>query len=703
MPNTSRVEDRTEWRIAAVLFCLLLGISAWLLTLGWKNGNLPGHEFRQTQTALSALFIQRDGHFTLAYPTPVLGAPWAVPMEFPLYQWMTVVVSNQTGWPIVQAGRAVSALGLYLALAALWPLLGRLGLAPARRLVVMGFVLTCPVYLFYSRGFLIETTELALSLWFLAAFTRFIAGNKLKWLPIVTALGVAAGVVKVTTFMVFLIPAGFLTLLEMNRARSRGWWAALQPGVWALAAIALPVAATAWWTHFADGVKTANLSAHFLRSSNLTEFNFGNAESRFAAATWAGHWRNLTHGIAAPALLLVALALALSLARRIWRQVLFCVICYVLPLVIFPTLYSWHDYYSLANAVLLLTAIGLVAAAMLDVRRKWIAWVVLIALHGTQLWLYRQSYVPLQVHVSPGGSDMTEAVRYMTDQDDAIITAGKDWDSGVAFYSQRRALMIRAGMERDWTYLHEAFKSQKGQAYTVFIDYGNHLGNANLLQLLDEYFQIDPRPLFRWEEATVYGRRDRRAIMVDALRRHKAMIPRVELDSSTDKEDYAITNREVRTDDLLKDQQEIMSLFSPRPWKFFHQFGSAWGQEEGRKVVLAHPLSRLWFHGSVGANTVRIEFCLLAGAYANDVPPGDQTDGVEFFVEKESANGDHERLKSVFLDPAKKTEDRGFHVMELPVQLAAGESIVVGCGSGPAGNLSRDWAAFSSIKISPGK
>lgn len=686
-----------------MLFCLLVGLNAWIVSLGWNNGNLPGHEFRQTQTALSAYFIQQEGHYALAYPTPVLGAPWAVPMEFPLYQWMTVFVSNQTGWPIVQSGRAVSVLGLYVALAALWPLLGRLGLLPARRLVVMGFMLTCPIYLFYSRGFLIETTELALSLWFLAAFTRFIEGDRLKWLPVVAGLGVAAGVVKVTTFMVFLIPAGFLTLLEMNRARSRGWWVALQPGLWALAAIAVPVAATAWWTYFADGVKTANLSAHFLRSGNLTGFNFGTAENRFSAATWAGHWRNLTHGIAAPALLLVALVLAVSLARRSWRQILFCIGCYMLPLVIFPTLYSWHDYYSVANAVLFLTAIGLVAAAMLDTPRKWVAWVALLALHGAQLWVYRQNYLPMQEGASPGGSDMTKAVRYMTDPGEEIITAGMDWNSAVPFYSQRRALMIRAGMERDWTYLHQAFKAQKGQPYTVFIGSGNHRENANLLQLLDEYFQIDPRPLFRWENTTVYGRRDRRAIMTDALRRHKETLWGVVLDPSTEKEEFSIINREVRTDTLLKEQQQSLSFFTPIPWKFFYQFGYAFAEEGGREILLAHAQSRLWFHGSEGTNIVRVEFCILSGAYADDVPPGDRTDGVEFFVEKESADGSRTRLASVFLDPVKNPADRGFHVLEIPARLAAGESIIVGNSSGPQGNLSRDWAAFASIKVTPAK
>lgn len=194
------------------------------------NGNLPGNEFRQTQTAVSALFIQRDGRHTLAYPTPVLGAPWATPMEFPLYQWAVVEVSNRTGWPLVQSGRAVSAACFYVALVALFPLLRRLGLSRARCLLVMGLVLTCPLYVFYTRAFLIESMVLALSLWFLVAFTRFIAQPGFGWLLLVSALGVVAGVLKVTTLIVFLIPAGLLTVQEMRAAAVRGWGAAARVG-----------------------------------------------------------------------------------------------------------------------------------------------------------------------------------------------------------------------------------------------------------------------------------------------------------------------------------------------------------------------------------------------------------------------------------------------------------------------------------------
>ena len=64
----------------------------------------------------------------------------------------------------------VSVACFYLSLPAVWLLLGRLGLARSRRLLVLGLMLTCPVYFIYARAFMMETMALMFSLWFLQAF-----------------------------------------------------------------------------------------------------------------------------------------------------------------------------------------------------------------------------------------------------------------------------------------------------------------------------------------------------------------------------------------------------------------------------------------------------------------------------------------------------------------------------------------------------
>ena len=43
---------------------------------------LDVHSFRQTQTALTSYWFIHQG-FQFAYETPVVGAPWAIPFEFP--------------------------------------------------------------------------------------------------------------------------------------------------------------------------------------------------------------------------------------------------------------------------------------------------------------------------------------------------------------------------------------------------------------------------------------------------------------------------------------------------------------------------------------------------------------------------------------------------------------------------------------------
>jgi hypothetical protein len=223
MPDLSQpAPDRREATIAAVVFGLLLGFHVWGVSVGWNNGNLPGNDFRQTQTAMTALFVQREHNFALAYPTPVLGKPWSIPFEFPLYQWTVVVVSDATGMPLTQAGRAVSAGCFYLALPAAWLLLGRLGLGRSRRLVVLGMVVTCPLYVFYARAFLIETMALMFSLWFLHAFVTAVERRSWGWLVVANVAGVGAGLVKVTTFMLYLMPAGIWAAPGRDREERDG-------------------------------------------------------------------------------------------------------------------------------------------------------------------------------------------------------------------------------------------------------------------------------------------------------------------------------------------------------------------------------------------------------------------------------------------------------------------------------------------------
>ena len=78
----------------------------------------------------------------------------------------------------------------------------------------------------YARAFLIESMALMLSLWFLAAFLETMATRRTGWLVAANLLGVAAATVKVTTFMVYLLPAALWGggLLWQARPRAGQSW-----------------------------------------------------------------------------------------------------------------------------------------------------------------------------------------------------------------------------------------------------------------------------------------------------------------------------------------------------------------------------------------------------------------------------------------------------------------------------------------------
>ena len=697
VPSLTPAPSRGEIRFILALFIGCLAFHFWAVGVGWGNGNLPGNEFRQAQTALSAMFMQRDASYPFAYATPVLGRPWSVPMEFPLYQWVVVAVSNHTSLSLIQAGRAVSLFCFYGALAALFPLLGAFGLWPIRRLAVMSFLLSCPLYIFYARAFLIETMVLMLALWFLVAFGRLITAPTWgRWL-VVAGLGVLAGLIKVTTLIVYLVPAGLWTCWAMYRqGLVAGWPRVVRLGGWGLSAIVPAIVVTAAWTYFADLTKSYNISSVFLKSSNLVDFNFGTRANRLSADTLHAHWNHISHSMTNPLVLLIVGGLLCTVSRRWWREAIFCLSCYCISLLTFPLLYAIHDYYALANAVLLLGCVGLALAGALDLRPRWVPWILLVGLHATQMWTYRSTYYDLQKAPSPGGSDMTHAINLMTDPNEVMVVAGYDWDSSLPFYSERRALMIRNGVESDRAYLTAAFQAQDHNQVTVFVAHGQQRQNRLLLTLVENYFNLDPRPLFHWEDCTVYGRKDLRGRMLDAVRRGTTLVG-VKLDASALADHWSLIGQEVLTASCLLRDQKMFALCVPQPWKFYSQYGAYLAQESNTPGLFAHPDTRLWFKVPPGPHVLRVSCAVQAGAYAGLA--ADRTDGVEFFVDYETAAGGRERLGSLWLDPARHVADRGWHWLAVKINFPEAVNLIISTGPGAAQNYTRDWALLGAVRI----
>ena len=444
-------DDRAILVLKVICGLLLLQVVAMLVI----SGNSPityKHEFRQTQTALTAYYFVKDG-FRLAYETPVLGAPWSIPFEFPIYQAMAAELSR-TGIGLEYAGRIVSCVFF---VACLWPIhsLSRdLKLGAWWKWSLTALFLASPTYIFWSRSFMIETTALFFAMAHLSCYVAFLRRGTLGFVFLAAAFGILAGLAKVTTLPAFSVMAGLYFLWHVisrhlaTRSLDRIW-----PTVIGALILVIPYPIALAWVHFTDTVKLLNPAGQLLTSYNISSFNYGSLEMRLSERFWRGVFlrRMLPDILGAAAnvglllFLLSQIIPGINARMRRDRGVLFAVsvLGFFLPLMIFTNLHFIHNYYQVANSVFLLSAISLIGLSLFEAGRRWYALLLTGLIVLSQNWHYYDKYFPGVWHVYAGdGHDIAMAARELTPENSGLIVFGLDWNSVVPFYSQRRAFEL---------------------------------------------------------------------------------------------------------------------------------------------------------------------------------------------------------------------------------------------------------------------
>lgn len=685
----------------AFVFVLALMLHAWLVTRNWSAGFLAGHEFRQTQTALSTHFIRVEDNYSLAYPTPVLGKPWSIPMEFPLYQWTVARLADATGWSLAEAGRTVTLACFYLTLPALFLLLGSAGLARAVRWCALAAVVTAPVYIFYSRAFLIESLALMGGVWFVAATVRFATGRN-AWLPPALLAGVIVALVKVTTAMVWLGLTGIWCVILAGRAWRSSGLSQHPEGSFAILArgalCALPaMAAGAWWVHTSDAIKALSPGGATLMATELAGNNFGNAHDRLSAEAIGQLVHNWNTALGVWWLWLPLVAAGWWAGRRSVWILPAAAAAFLVVLAVFPRLYRWHDYYFYASAILPLVAAGVAAASFTAPRwPRWLSPLLLAVVVSSQLLSYVRHYAPLQLVASNGGSGLTDALRDLVPSDSVILVAGADWAPVIPYYSRHRALMIRSHQEEDDTYLDAAFANLRGEDVAALVVMQGPAVSLRFIERAVEAFELVPGAGIQHSTGAVYFSR----------RYHDNLLGRLLSGSTYD--GVVVTGQLLEpapgpAPDIQADGQIHAVLsgqaawffpgFDPVPHRYRSQFGFGPNQLEGRTVTGAHPTASVWIRPPAGATRLELDFGLPPETYERD---GEKTDGVVFHVRVRRTDDRAEEIWSRHLDPADRAEDRGPQTVGLALPTGVTE-IEIATSAG--GSLAYDWAYWSRLAV----
>ena len=411
---------------AVVLFSLVVAGCIRLPTL--FQPLLEAHPFRQTQTAYTAVLYHRNGIDLLHTPLPVVGPPWEVPFEFPLFQAGGAVLMN-LGLAMEPALRGLS-LACFLASAAvLWQLIAR-ERGPLSAGAGALFFLFSPFSLLWSRASMTEYLATFLGISFAALALSWGQSGHRQRLAGAIAVGTLAMLVKITTGFIWIAPA---LLLVRGRIRDR------------LPLVAIPLLAGLGWTAWADAIKAGGLITRHLTSSALSEWNLGTVAQRIDPATWRAFDRwSMPLGVAGlPAILLVR-----PRRERPGLLAWFGLIVIGGPL-LFTNLYAVHAYYWVAISPAIAGILGIGFTAALE--RLPHRWVVAVATVAIALALAVRTYVGSAASWSviyEGVSDpenvlpIASQIREATTKDDLIFIVGRDWTPAIFLYADRRGVML---------------------------------------------------------------------------------------------------------------------------------------------------------------------------------------------------------------------------------------------------------------------
>lgn len=667
------------------LFCAALVAHLWFACAGWGNSLIDTHPFRQTQTALSTYWMMRDG-FRLDYATPVMGAPWSIPMEFPFYEAAVAALAKTTGLPLDQSGRAVALFFFYAALPAIWLLLRRLGTPAAHRWLFLALVLTCPVYLFFSRTFLIESTAFCLSTWFLFFFHGALQPRRWAGIAAAALFGVLAGLAKVTTLAVFL-PAAAAFFLHAIWHR-RGEWRQLV--VRAGAAVLPGVMAAAWWVGYSDAVKRQNVFGAMLTSTEQHTWNYGPLLQRFDPTFWRQFGAQLEKAVIPSGSLFLIAGLSLLFLRGSARLGLALLLVALAGPLVFANLYFVHDYYLYSNGVFFLALLALPLRDLLaqtslapGLRLGMVALVLVAQTAG-----YLSVYHPMQVTAAREPPELARAIALATRPEDILVGFGLDWNSVLPYYSGRRAVMVPDRFVRDEPAINRALAGL-GPARVAAVVI------ARLGQPGPEFFKpwlvklsMDETPLFQTGEYSVHLRKD---LFPDALRALAKMHFR---DVWLYQGQLARRGEQPRVL-FWVDQLADRSMFAgmhPQPVKVTTPFGLGAETLDGRKVFNANATTDMEIPVPSGARRISAEFGINPGAYAF-------TDGVEFEVVHLHPAGAKQVLYHRRLQPGLLATDRGPQTLSLESSDPLDGSLLFRTLPGPDNNADYDWSYWAKIDI----
>ena len=446
---------------------IILGIACAVLLFYTLYINEPlfgWYGSREVQTAITAYWFDFHHLFKsiFFYETPVFGCPWSLPFEFPLFQLGAAGIHSITGLPLDVSGRFLNALLYFCCFIPLYKIIKELEISREYFCIATILFLLSPIYLYWSRTFLIESSALLTGFLFLWSSICFSKTSKIQWLVWTLFFGVLCSLVKITTFPSFVLAALLASIAVstdyFSRTSIKQTILQILP---LLMVLALCYISVKLWTEHADSLKEKNLIADILTSKNLQGWNFGNFPQRFSSVLWKDTITNriVPHTIGSISCLFV-IALGILFGDNKQRGAIICLLSlFIAPILIFTNLHIVHDYYQYANSFWLILSLAFAIYIIKTKKSQWLGIGLLVFVCYAELSQYQNFYKKFVVDINASREDskntdrlnIANKIRCSAPSNSIIVVFGEEWYPEIPYYSERKAIMIPRWLTQEQT------------------------------------------------------------------------------------------------------------------------------------------------------------------------------------------------------------------------------------------------------------
>ena len=439
--------------------------------------------FRQTQTAFGIRYFANESLNPLNAQVPVLGPPWKIPMEFPIFQLIASLPAKLFHIEEGISGRFTSTIFFLLSSIFLFLILEQTNGKNIARISLPIYLLTS-FSLEWGSAVLIDWLSVALTLSgiYLIKIHKKLNYNFSLSLILALVVLILASLTKVTTTVPWVIAFVLFTNFNAKKLIDKERFIIIS----LLFISYLPFI---YWNELANRIKSKNPFTGFLVSDAMNNWNFGSVSQRLIPNNYFIIFERIDNLIIGSTLYLIVVVTIVILIKQIDLTFFnFYLFTSIFSVAIFFNLYLVHDYYLIAIYPSIIAMLSIILGSGIELLSKNqkhqiatklpVIFVVLL----TYISPIGKSYLN-DFRTDSGIPDASEVIRGQTEKNSHIIMLGCDWDPTILYFADRKGLMLMPGRFSAGI-LNESLVN--GYQYVYVCDQGNLEILPQTVELIDK-------------------------------------------------------------------------------------------------------------------------------------------------------------------------------------------------------------------------